>query len=105
MVSNIANKLQNAGLIQMIDNSDGKNDPGLIPTTDTDKIMVKDVVARVESAGMKDFIPEFNTTYKKALSELGDISTRMYEAAGDMLIRDLDIFVSRDESVASQGEN
>ncbi len=105
MVSSIANKLQKAGLIQIIDSSDGKDDPGLIPTTDTDKILVKDVVARVESSGMKDFIPEFNTTYKKALTELGDISTRMYEAAGDMLIRDLDIFVSIDESGASQVEN
>ncbi len=105
MVSNIANKLQKAGLIQIVDSADAKDDPGLIPTTDTDKIMVKDVVARVESAGMKDFIPEFNTTYRQALTELGDISTRMYEAAGNMLIRDLDIFVDIDKSNAAQGKN
>ncbi len=98
MVSNIANKLQKAGLIQAIDSVDGKDDPGLIPTTDTDRIMVKDVVTRVESAGMKDFIPEFNTTYRKALTELNDISQKMYEAAGDMLIRDLDIFVDIDNT-------
>lgn len=97
LVSSIADKLQRAGLIQLNESRDGKDDPGLIPTTDTDKILVKDVVARVESAGMKDFIPEFNTTYKQALQELNDISTRMYEAAGDMLIRDLDIFVELDE--------
>lgn len=97
MVSNIADKLQKAGLIQANENRDGKDDPGLIPTTDTDKIMVKDVVTRVESAGMKNFIPEFNTTYKKALTELDEISERMYEAAGDMLIRDLDIFVEIDD--------
>lgn len=97
LVSSIADRLQRAGLIQLNESSDGKDDPGLIPTTDTDKILVKDVVARVESAGMKDFIPEFNTTYKQALKELNDISARMYEAAGDMLIRDLDIFVELDE--------
>ncbi len=97
MVSSIADRLQKAGLIQMNESRDGKDDPGLIPTTDTDKIMVKDVVARVESAGMKDFIPEFNTTYSVALKELNDISERMYEAAGDKLIRDLDIFVEIDE--------
>lgn len=97
LVSSIADKLQRAGLIQLNESRDGKDDPGLIPTTDTDKILVKDVVARVESAGMKDFIPEFNTTYKQALKELDDISYRMYEAAGDMLIRDLDIFVDLDE--------
>lgn len=97
MVSGIADKLQKAGLIQMNDSRDGKDDPGLIPTTDTDRVMVKDVVTRVESAGMKDFIPEFNTTYKLALSEISDISERMYEAAGDKLIRDLDIFVDIDE--------
>ncbi|MDE6637364.1 MAG: hypothetical protein K2K32_03905, partial [Muribaculaceae bacterium] len=97
LVSSIADRLQRAGLIQLNESRDGKDDPGLIPTTDTDKILVKDVVARVESAGMKDFIPEFNTTYKQALKELDEISTRMYEAAGDMLIRDLDIFVELDE--------
>lgn len=105
MVSNIADKLQKAGLIQTNDSSGGKDDPGFIPTTDTDKIMVKDVVTRVESAGMKDFIPEFNTTYKQALSELSDISKRMYEAAGDMLIRDLDIFVDIDNSSKSDSGN
>lgn len=98
MVSGIADRLEKAGLIQIIESRDGKNDPGLIPTTDTDRIMVKDVVARVESAGMKDFIPEFNTTYRQALAELNDISERMYEAAGDKLIRDLDIFVDIDEN-------
>lgn len=97
LVSNIADRLERAGLIQMNESRDGKDDPGMIPTTDTDQIMVKDVVARVESSGMKDFIPEFNTTYRQALEELGDISERMYEAAGDKLIRDLDIFVDIDE--------
>ncbi|MDE7408388.1 MAG: YihY/virulence factor BrkB family protein [Muribaculaceae bacterium] len=97
LVSNIADRLQRAGLVQKNESRDGKDDPGLIPTTDTDRIMVKDVVARVESAGMKDFIPEFNTTYRQALDELSEISERMYEAAGDKLIRDLDIFVDIDE--------
>ncbi len=105
MVSNIASKLERAGLIQTNDSRDGKDDPGLIPTTDTDKIMVKDVVARVEEAGMKDFIPEFNTTYHQALSEMNDISDRMYEAAGDMLIRDLDIFVEIDNSSKNSATN
>lgn len=97
MVSSIADRLQLAGLIQLNQSQGGKDDPAMIPTTDTDKILVKDVVTRVESAGMKDFIPEFNTTYKQALTELNDISERMYEAAGDMLIRDLDIFVEIDD--------
>ena len=101
MVSGIAERLQLAGLIQTIDSNNGKEDPGLIPTTDTDRIMVKDVVARVESAGMKDFIPEFNTTYRQALDEINEISERMYAAAGDTLIRDLDIFVDIDEKQAN----
>lgn len=104
MVSRIADRLQRAGLIQTNESRDGKDDPGLIPTTDTDKILVKDVVTRVESAGMKDFIPEFNTTYKQALTEINDISERMYEAAGDMLIRDLDIFVEIDSNTKSDSE-
>ena len=98
MVSNIADRLEKAGLIQLNAGLEGKEDPGFIPTTDTDRIMVKDVVARVESAGMKDFIPEFNTTYRQALEELDDISVKMYDAAGDKLIRDLDIFVDIDET-------
>ncbi|MDE5813372.1 MAG: YihY/virulence factor BrkB family protein, partial [Muribaculaceae bacterium] len=97
LVSNISARLEKAGLVQIADSREEKDDPGLIPTTDTDRIMVKDVVARVESAGMKDFIPEFNTTYRQALDELDDISKRMYEAAGDKLIRDLDIYVDIDE--------
>lgn len=97
MVSNISDRLQQAGLIQYNEGAGGKDDPGMIPTTDTDKIMVKDVVRRVEDAGMSDFIPEFNTTYKQALDEINQISDRMYEAAGDMLIRDLDIFVEIDD--------
>lgn len=101
MVSYIAERLERAGLIQLNENGDGKNDPGYIPTTDTDKIKVKDVVRRVENAGMKDFIPEFNTTYRQALVEIDDISVRMYDAAGDMLIRDLDIFVMLDQNQTS----
>ena len=105
MVSSIADRLQLAGLIQLNESSGGKDDPGMIPTTDTDRILVKDVVTRVESAGMKDFIPEFNTTYKTALTELDAISERMYEAAGDMLIRDLDIFVDIDSNKVSEDKN
>ncbi|MDE6741382.1 MAG: YihY/virulence factor BrkB family protein, partial [Muribaculaceae bacterium] len=101
MVSHISERLKIAGLIQYNERGDEKDDPGIIPTTDTDKIMVKDVVTRVESAGMKNFIPEFNTTYRQALEELNDISERMYEAAGDKLIRDLDIFVDIDEKSQS----
>lgn len=97
LVSNISDRLQKAGLIQMNESHDEKDNPGLIPTTDTDRIMVKDVITRVESAGVKDFIPEFNTTYRQALDELDEISDRMYEAAGDKLIRDLDIFVEIDD--------
>lgn len=97
MVSNIADKLLLAGLIQLNESRDGKEDPGLVPTTDTDKIMVKDVVKRVEDAGMSDFIPEFSTTYHDALKEIDNINERIYEAAGDMLIRDLDIFVKLDK--------
>lgn len=105
MVSKITDKLRNAGLIQYNESGEDKDDPGIFPTTDTDRIMVKDVVARVESAGMKDFIPEFNTTYKQALEELNDISDRMYEAAGDKLIRDLDIFVEIDENTQKSASN
>lgn len=105
MVSNIADKLQLAGLIQLNESRSDKDDPGMIPTTDTDKILVKDVVTRVESAGMKDFIPEFNTTYKQALSELNNISERMYDAAGDMLIRDLDIFVDIDTATKTNNSS
>ena len=101
MVSSITGRLKKAGLIQFNESGDEKDDPGIIPTTDTDRIMVKDVVTRVESAGMKDFIPEFNTTYRKALEELNEISERMYEAAGDKLVRDLDIFVTIDEKPQS----
>lgn len=101
MVSSITGRLKKAGLIQFNESDDEKDNPGIIPTTDTDQIMVKDVVARVESAGMKDFIPEFNTTYRNALEELNEISERMYEAAGDKLVRDLDIFVTIDEKPQS----
>lgn len=97
MVSHISDRLKKAGLIQYNEGEDEKDDPGIIPTTDTDRIMVKDVVTRVESAGMKNFIPEFNTTYRQALDELSEISDRMYEAAGDKLVRDLDIFIEIDE--------
>ena len=93
MVSNIADKLQQSGLIQMNENWGGKEDPGLIPTTDTDRITIKDVVQRVDCDGLKDFIPEFRHTYSEALSEIDTIIQRMYDASGDMLIRDLDIHV------------
>lgn len=91
MVSNIALKLINSGLVQQTGKNGDDEDPGLVPTTDTDKITVKDVVRRVEMQGKSDFIPEFRTTYAKALKQINDILSRMYDASGEMLIRDLDI--------------
>lgn len=102
MVSSIAIKLIQAGLVQFNSVLNEDEDPGLVPTTDTDKITVKDVVNRVEKEGKSNFIPEFRNTYSKALQQIDDISTRMYEASGDMLIRDLDIFVKLDPEQAKQ---
>ena len=98
MVSNIDVWLQQAGLIQHNENSGGREDPELIPTTDTNRITVKDVIRRVEGTGMKDFIPEFKDKYAEALKQIDTIGERMYEAAGDMLIRDLDIYVDLDKA-------
>lgn len=97
LVSSIADRLREAGLIQLNDNWGGKEDPGLVPTTDTDRITVKDVVSRVECEGMKDFIPEFKDKYSDALRQINAIDERMYEAAGDLLVRDLDIFIEIDK--------
>ncbi len=93
LVSSIADKLIKSGLVQTNNGKDGDEDPGLIPTTDTDKITVHDVVRRVESEGKSDFIPEFKTTYAEALRQIDEIATKMYDASGDLLIRDVDIRV------------
>lgn len=103
MVSSIALKLINAGLVQINSSISEDHDPGLIPTTDTDKITVKDVVTRVEKEGKSNFIPEFRSTYAQALRQIDEITSRMYEATGDTLIRDLDIFVKIDQK--SKAEN
>ncbi len=91
MVSSIAQKLIKAGLIQISGNFNKDEDPGLIPTTDTDKVSVKEVVRKVEHEGKSNFIPEFKSTYSNALKQIDEITDRMYEASGDILIRDLDI--------------
>ncbi len=91
MVSSIAQKLIKAGLIQISGNFNKDEDPRLIPTTDTDKVSVKEVVRKVEHEGKSNFIPEFKSTYSNALKQIDDITTRMYEASGNILIRDLDI--------------
>lgn len=93
LVSSIADRLITSGLVQTSQIKDGNEDPGLIPTTDTDKITVKDVVRTVENSGKSDFIPEFKTTYSSALKQIDEIAKRMYEASGDILIRDVDIRV------------
>lgn len=93
LVSSIADRLTTSGLVQKSQSKDGNEDPGLIPTTDTDKITVKDVVRTVEKSGKSDFIPEFKTTYSSALKQIDEIAKRMYEASGDILIRDVDIRV------------
>lgn len=96
MVSSICENLLNAGLVQKSESKDTHDNPGFVPLTDTDRVTIKDVVRRVTDTGRKDFIPEFNTTYSDALRQLDEILQRMYEASGDTLIRDLDIFVSID---------
>lgn len=93
LVSSIADKLIKSGLVQSNIGKEGAEDPGLIPTTDTDAITVKDVVKMVENEGKSDFIPEFETTYADALEQIDEISKRMYEASGDLLIRDVEIRV------------
>lgn len=96
MVSSISDLLLKSGLIQKSETNDSKSNPGFVPTTDTEKVTIKDVVRTVAETGRKDFIPEFKTTYAQALKQLDEISERMYDATGDTLIRDLDIFVSID---------
>lgn len=93
LVNSICEKLMEAGLVQTNGKSGDDKDPGYIPTTDTDKITVMDVVRRVENEGKSDFIPEFRTTYAEALRQIDGISSRMYDASGDMLIRDLEIYL------------
>ncbi len=105
LVSGISDRLRAAGLIQLNDNWGGKEDPGLVPTTDTDRITVKDVVSRVECEGMKDFIPEFKDKYSDALRQINEIDERMYEAAGDLLVRDLDIFIEIDKQTENKDIN
>lgn len=100
IVSSIVDWLQKAGLIQKNENTVGKDDPELIPITDTDRITVKEVLKRVDGTGENDFIPEFKTKYVDALREIDNIDRRMYDAIGDILIRDLDIFIKID-----RGEN
>ncbi len=94
MVSSIAERLQKSGLVQVTGISADKEDPGLVPTTDTDKVTVEETLSRVLEEGMKDFIPEFRNTYAGALTQINDIFTKMYDASGSMLIRDLDINVA-----------
>lgn len=96
LVNSICEKLVEAGLAQTNGKAGDARDPGYIPTTDTDKITIMDVVRRVENEGKSDFIPEFRTTYADALRQIDSISSRMYDASGDMLIRDLDIYVRPD---------
>lgn len=98
MVSSLCDLLLKAGLIQKSESETSRSNPGFVPKTDTDRITIKDVVRTVAETGRKDFIPEFKTTYAEALSQLDDISQRMYDATGDTLIRDLDIFVSIDHT-------
>lgn len=52
---------------------------------------------------MKDFIPEFKATYSEALRQIDAIDSRMYEAAGEMLIRDLDILIYLDKNGSKTG--
>lgn len=94
LVSSIADKLIKSGLVQSNIGKEGAEEPGLIPTTDTDAITVKDVVKMVENEGKSDFIPEFETTYANALEQIDEIAKRMYEASGDLLIRDVEIKVA-----------
>lgn len=101
MVSSICDLLLRSKLIQKSGVADSHDNSGFVPTTDTDKISIKDVVRTVAETGRKDFIPEFNTTYAEALRQLDEISGKMYDAAGDTLIRDLDIFVSIDKPSTS----
>lgn len=91
MVSSITEWLQKSGLIQKNDNAGGKEDPGLLPITDTDKITIKDVLEMTDGTGKKGFIPKFSTTYREVLDEIDIIFQNMYEAAGDKPVRDLEI--------------
>lgn len=93
LVSSIADKLINAGLVQSSIGKDGAENPGLIPTTDTGSVTVKQVIKLVENEGKSDFIPEFETTYAEALEQIDRIATQMYEASGNLLIRDVQIKV------------
>lgn len=91
MVSSITEWLQKSGLIQKNDNAGGKENPGLLPITDTDKITIKDVLEMTDGTGKKGFIPKFSTTYREVLDEIDIIFQNMYEAAGDKPVRDLEI--------------
>lgn len=91
LVSSIAERLQQAGIVQTSQASGDDDDPGLLPTTDTDRMTVSETLQRVLEEGMRNFIPSFKSNYSKALNQINLVFEKIYASGGDMLLREIDI--------------
>ena len=76
MVNRLCNKLQKAGLVNMV--MKDEENMGVAPAIDTDELTVGNIFKKIENEGNSNFIPRFNQIYADTIKTLDEWFEKCY---------------------------
>lgn len=87
MVNRLCNKLQKAGLINVVMKENDTT--GITPAVDTDELTVGNIFQRIENEGNSNFIPRFNEIYAITISALDKWFAICYKDLNEIPLKDI----------------
>lgn len=87
MVNRLCEKLNKAGLINMVMTDDDKT--GIAPAMDTDEMTVGIIFKKIETEGNSNYIPRFNTIYSVTIKTLDEWFGKCYEELEEIPLKDI----------------
>ena len=87
MVNRLIDKLQKAGLVNLVVND--QDNAGVTPAIDTDELTVGNVFNKIENEGNNDFIPRFSDIYSETIKSLDAWFSKCYQDLDDIPIKNI----------------
>ena len=87
MVNRLCDKLQKAGLVNMVMKD---NDTiGVTPALDTDELTVGNIFKKIETEGNPNYIPKFKIIYADTIEKLDEWFGKCYNELGEIPLKDI----------------
>lgn len=87
LVSHVAERLQQAGMINLVVLPEGRT--GLAPARDVSTTTAEQLFERLDRIGDNDFIPRFNSLYRNVVETVDNWNAEAWAEAGKMLLQNV----------------